>query len=841
MKKIFNLLVLTALLSVSTISIAQNRFIQLLDKGWKFTRQDIPGTEAVGFDDSKWQSVTIPHDWAIYGPFSVNNDKQNVAIIQDGQKEAMEHAGRTGGLPFIGCGWYRLKLDEIPSFVPGKRVTLIFDGAMSHAQVYVNGQKAIYWPYGYNSFYVDVTELISPKSPITIAVRLENKPLSSRWYPGAGLYRNVYLMVTDEVRISTWGTQITTPVVEKEFAKVNVKTTLEFPEHLSVENIQVKTILKDAGNNVVAKGEKYLTAYDNQVVEQEFIVKEPQLWTCETPTLYRAESYVYVAGKQTDADTNIFGIRSIKIVRDKGFFLNGKHVIFKGVCNHHDLGPLGAAVNDAAIRRQIQILKEMGCNAIRTAHNMPAPELVTACDEMGMMLMVESFDEWKIPKMKNGYNLHFDKWIEKDVSNLVRHYRNSPSIMFWSSGNEIPEQVKKGGMRRSQYVQDLFHKYDNTRPCTQGISYPQAFGNNYAALQDVPGINYATRYYRDFYDKLPQSVLLGAETASTFSSRGVYKFPVQRRAMAKYDDNQCSSYDVEHAGWSDLPEDNFIQYEDLPYDMGEFVWTGFDYLGEPTPYYGNWPSHSSMFGIIDLAGLPKDRFYLYRSFWRPEKETLHILPHWNWEGHEGDTIPVFVYTNYPTVELFINGKSQGKQTKDTSITLENSSDKESAQSLKRLKRYRLMWMNTRYEAGTLKAVAYDKNGNKKMEAEIHTSGEAHHLELIPDRKVIMADGKDLCFVTVKLVDKDGNLCPNANNMITFKVKGAGTYRAGANGDPTCLEQFHLPKMSLFNGMLTAIIQSGEKPGKIILEATATGIPKETLTIKSELQRAMSHK
>lgn len=819
---------------VATTAFAQDRTEYLLDKGWKFVQQDVPEARNTEFDDSRWQSVVIPHDWAIYGPFSIHNDKQNVAITQDGQKEAMEHAGRTGGLPFVGCGWYRLTLDNIPSFKTGKQAILMFDGAMSHAQVYVNGHEAIFWPYGYNSFYVNVTEWMSKDEPVVIAVRLENKPESSRWYPGAGLYRNVHLIIVDEVHVATWGTQITTPVVEKEFAKVNVKTTLEFPEKVLPENIRVRTVLKNSQGEVVSEGEKALTIYDKGVLEQEFLVKQPHLWNCDTPKLYKAETFVFVDGRQTDTYFTTFGIRSIEIVRDKGFYLNGERIVFKGVCNHHDLGPLGAAVNDAAIRRQIRLLKEMGCNAIRTAHNMPAPELVAACDEMGMMLMVESFDEWKIPKMKNGYNLYFDEWIEKDVSNLVRHYRNSPSVMFWSSGNEIPEQVKPGGMKRSQYVQDLFHKYDPTRPCTQGISYPQAFSNNYAALQDVPGVNYATWHYKDFYEnKLPQAVLLGSETASTFSSRGIYKFPMIRRTMAMYDDHQCSSYDVEHAAWSDLPEDNFIQYQDLPYDMGEFVWTGFDYLGEPTPYYTNWPNHSSMFGILDLAGLPKDRYYLYRSVWYPEKETLHILPHWNWQGHEGDTIPIVVYTNYPTAEIFINGKSQGKRTKDLSVTLENSSDEQSTQTMKRLRRYRLMWMDTRYEPGTVKAIAYDKDGNKKMETEIHTAGTPHHLELIPDRKVIVANGKDLCFITVKLVDKEGNLCPNAQQLVHFQVKGAGSYRAGANGDPTCLDVFHAPQMHLFNGMMTAIVQSEKKTGKIVLKASLQGIPKAKLQIMAK--------
>lgn len=354
-----------------------------------------------------------------------------------------------------------------------------------------------------------------------------------------------------------------------------------------------------------------------------------------------------------------------------------------------------------------------------------------------------------------------------------------------------------------------------------------------AAVMDVAGFNYRPHKYQENYKKLPQQIILGSETASTVSSRGVYKFPVVRRAMQKYDDHQSSSYDVEHCGWSNLPEDDFIQHEDLPYCIGEFVWTGFDYLGEPTPYYTDWPSHSSLFGIIDLAGLPKDRYYLYRSHWNKDKETLHILPHWNWEGREGEVTPVFVYTNYPSAELFINGKSQGKRTKDLSVTVNNSGDSTSVANFKRQQRYRLMWMDTKYESGTVKVVAYDKDGKAVAEKEIHTAGKPDHIELVADRSVIDANGKDLSFVTVKVVDKEGNLCPLADNEISFKVKGAGTYRAGANGNPASLESFQTPKMKVFSGMMTAIVQSTEKAGKITLEATGKGLKKGTLLIESK--------
>lgn len=623
---------------------AQVRTEQTFEKGWKFTREDNAEFANPGYNDSKWQNVTVPHDWAIYGPFSINNDKQEMAITQDGQTEAMEHAGRTGGLPFVGTGWYRLNFDA-PGFEKGKKATLIFDGAMSHARVYVNGQEAGYWPYGYNSFYVDATPYLKPGERNELAVRLENEPESSRWYPGAGLYRNVHLVINEDTHIPAWGTYATTPVVTDKYAKVSLKTSLVSPEGANKDNYRIVTQIKDKNGKVVATGENKLSVFDNALFEQEFAVANPELWSPDTPVLYTAESKVYEGNTLKDEYTTRFGIRTLEIVPGKGFFLNGKLTKFKGVCNHHDLGPLGGAVNDAAIRRQIRILKDMGCNAIRTSHNMPAPELVEACDEMGMMLMVESFDEWKSAKMANGYHKIFDEWVEKDLTNLIRHYRNNPSIVMWCIGNEVPDQWNgNNGPKLSRMLQDICHREDPTRPVTQGMDAPDAVvNNNMAAVMDVAGFNYRPHKYPENYKKLPQQIILGSETASTVSSRGVYKFPVVRQAMKKYDDHQSSSYDVEHCGWSNLPEDDWIWHEDNAWGIGEFVWTGFDYLGEPTPYYTDWPSHSSLFGIIDLAGLPKDRYYLYRSHWNKDEETLHILPHWTWPGREGEVTPIFVY------------------------------------------------------------------------------------------------------------------------------------------------------------------------------------------------------
>ena len=809
---------------------AQTRTQFLLDKNWKFTRTDDPKAIEPVYNDSKWQNVTVPHDWAIYGPFSATNDLQEMAIVQDGQTKPEQHAGRTGGLPFVGIGWYRNTF-KVPGFSAGKRAVIQFDGAMSNATVYINGKKVGYWPYGYNTFYFDITAALQPGAENVVAVRLENPPEFSRWYPGAGLYRNVHIIVTDAAHIPVWGTQITTPVIQKDFAKVAVKTKMQIPADDDIAKYSLQTDIVDAKGNIIATQKSNITIYDDNFFTQELVVKKPLLWDIDEPNLYKAVSKLYDGNKIADECTTTFGIRSIELIPGKGFFLNGKRTQFKGVCNHHDLGPLGAAVNEAAIRRQVKIMKDMGVNAIRTSHNMPAPELVKACDEMGMMLMPESFDEWKIPKMKNGYNKYFDKWAEKDLVNLIHHYRNNPSVVMWCIGNEVEEQSNESGARVARFLQDICHREDPTRPVTNGMDRPDAvYKNNMAATMQVAGFNYRPHRYPDAYKQLPQELILGSETASTVSSRGIYKFPVEKKSMAKYDDHQSSSYDVEHCGWSDLPEDNFIMHDDLNYCIGEFVWTGFDYLGEPTPYYTDWPSHSSLFGIVDLAGIPKDRYYLYKSHWKPAEKTLHILPHWNWKGREGEVTPVFVYTNYPSAELFINSKSQGRLTKDTSYKASNTTY--NARSFERQKRYRLMWMDTKYEPGTIKVIAYDEQGKPAAEEQIKTAGKPDRIVLTADRTSLKADGKDIAFINVKIVDKEGNFCPEETRQINFKVTGAGSYKAAANGNSISLESFQAPYMKLFSGQLTALAQSSEVPGTLVFEATAKGVKGAKIQIKT---------
>lgn len=798
------------------MAVAQQRTETLLEKGWKFMKGDVADAMKPDFDDKQWEAVTVPHDWAIYGPFDRSHDLQEVAVTQNLETAASVKTGRTGGLPYVGVGWYRTTF-EAPA---GKLVSLVFDGAMSEARVYVNGQEVCFWPCGYNSFHCDVTPYLNKEGAKNLlAVRLENRPQSSRWYPGAGIYRNVRVVVTEAVHVPVWGTQLTTPHVSAEYASVCLKTTVE---GAGMKDVRILTQILSPEGEVVASKDNTMKINHGQPFEQNFLVDAPRLWSPETPYLYKAVSKIYVDGQQTDEYTTRFGIRSIELVADKGFFLNGQHRKFQGVCNHHDLGPLGVAINVAALRRQLTLLKDMGCDAIRTSHNMPAPELVELCDEMGFMMMVEPFDEWDIAKCENGYHRFFKEWAEKDMVNMLRQYRNHPSVVMWSIGNEVPTQCSPEGYKVASFLQDICHREDPTRPVTCGMDQVSCvLANGFAAMLDVPGLNYRTHRYVESYEKLPQNLVLGSETASTVSSRGVYKFPAELKKQAMYDDHQSSGYDLEACSWSNVPDEDFALADDYDWTLGQFVWTGFDYLGEPSPYDTDaWPSHSSVFGIIDLASLPKDRYYLYRSIWNKRDNTLHVLPHWTWPGREGENTPVFVYTNYPEAELFVNGKSYGKQRK---LTSDEARALQGKDSLWLQRRYRLMWTDVPYEPGELKVVAYDNSGKKVEEKTVRTAGKPHHLEVVADRTALSADGKDLAYITVRVVDKDGNLCPADDRLVSFTVKGAGSFRAAANGDATCLDLFHLPRMHAFSGQLTAIVQSGAESGNLVFEAKAKGV------------------
>ena len=790
------------------IVFSQVRTVQELDINWKFQKGENSEAFQQNFDDSKWETVTVPHDWAIYGPFDKEVDKQTVAIVQNGEEIASEKTGRTGALPHIGTAWYRNKF-SVPQYEKGKKVTLLFEGAMSEPQVYLNGKKVGEWAFGYSYFYFDISEEIK-EGENTLAVEVSNKEFASRWYPGAGLYRKVSVIVKNKESINQWGTTITTPIINDEMAKVTVKT------EVSGEDTHLVTTIYNAEGIQVAE-DKTSTQFGNEFV-QNIKVNTPNRWSPENPYLYTAKTQLFVGETLKDVVTTRFGIREIKFEANKGFSLNGEVRKFKGVCLHHDLGPLGTAVNKAALRRQLTILKDMGADAIRSSHNMPSLEQLELCDEMGFMFLAESFDEWAVPKVENGYNRFFSAYAEKDVVNLVRATKNHPSIVMWSSGNEVPDQWGTAGVKRAKWLQDIFHREDPTRPVTVGMDQVKAtMESGFGALLDVPGLNYRVHLYEEAYEKFPQGFILGSETASTVSSRGIYKFPVVKEKMKQYDDFQSSSYDLEACSWSNVPDEDFVLQDDKPWVIGEFVWTGFDYLGEPTPYDESWPSRSSYFGINDLAGLPKDRYYLYRSRWNTTDETLHILPHWNWEGRDGETTPVFVYTNYNSAELFVNGKSMGIQEKNNS-TPQN--------------RYRLMWMDVKYEPGILKVVAFDDNGKSVAEKEVKTAGKPYQIVLNPDRKVIKADGKDLSYITVSVVDKNGIECPTATNQLKFKVSGNGTYRAACNGDATSLELFHLPTMKLFSGKLVVTVQSNTEFGDVYLKVTGKGLKSASLKLSS---------
>ena len=803
-------------ISVCHAEVRSSRVETSLKDGWRFHRGEADGAFMPAYDDSGWDKVSVPHDWAITGPFSIKNDLQNVQIVQNMETKASLKTGRTGGLPYVGVGWYRTEF-SVPD---GMTAELLFDGAMSEARVYVNGHEVCFWPYGYSPFHCDVTPYLNKSGSNVLAVRLENLPFSSRWYPGAGLYRNVHLVCTSaKAHIPVWGTFVSTPSVHKDMASVSLAISLQSDK----ENIDIEyytDIISPEGEKVASRRSVALYHNGDSHV-QKFLVKEPKLWSPEHPYLYKALTRILVDGVVTDEYETRFGIRSIEFIPEKGFYLNGGHRKFKGVCNHHDLGPLGAAVSVPALRHQLTMLKDMGCDAVRTSHNTPAPELVSLCDEMGFMMMVEPFDEWDDAKCQNGYHRYFDEWAERDMISMLHAFRNSPSVIMWSIGNEVPSQCTADGYKTAAFLQSICHREDPTRSVTCGMDQVNCvLSNGFAAQLDIPGINYRTFRYKDCYEQLPQGLVLGSETASTVSSRGTYHFPVEKAFSVKHEDHQSSGYDMEACNWSNIPDVDLALAEDYPWTLGQFVWTGFDYLGEPSPYDTDaWPNHSSMFGIIDLASIPKDRYWLYRSIWNTESPTLHIVPHWTWPGREGKVTPVYVYTSWPEAELFVNGVSQGRRSK-----LSPSAPCEGLQDEALEGRYRLMWNDVVYQKGELRVVAYDAEGNVAASESVRTAGKPYALHLECDRTSIARDGEDLAYVTVSVVDKDGNTVPADTREVLASVSGAGEFRAIANGDPCSLELFHHPHMHLFAGKLTVIVRSKvNAEGPVLLKVNAKGL------------------
>ncbi len=775
---------------------------QSFNRSWRFFRGDAEGAELPGFNDAAWAAVKLPHDWAIAGPF---DSKLNP---------------HTGALPISGTGWYR-KAFTLPASAAGRSFAIEFDGAMSNARVWLNGKELGSRPNGYIGFGFDLTALLHfGAEENVLAVRLAPEERSSRWYPGAGIYRNVWLDITGPVQVARWGTYVTTPEVSAAKATVAAKTEVQNRTASEVK-IVLQTSLLDGGGKAVAseRREAAIVAGGAQTIDATLAIARPKLWDTGSPYLYTVVSEVMDGNRVLDRYETPIGIRAISFDKDKGFQLNGRSMKLQGVCLHHDLGALGAAVNRRAIERQLEIMKAAGVNAIRTSHNPPAPELLDLADRMGLLVIDEAFDMWRIPKVPNGYAKYFDEWSERDIRDMVRRDRNHPSVILWSIGNEVGEQGRADGWQVAKRLVDLVHAEDRTRPTTAAFdNWAGAIKNRVAEQVEVQGFNYKPNHYEEILKGHPGWMILATESSSTVSSRGVYHLPLEN--YAKHASLQITSYDVMAPAWATLPDVEFSYQDKLPNVLGEFVWTGFDYIGEPTPFFGgrnssdDWPARSSYFGMVDLAGFPKDRYYLYQSVWT-SKPMVHVLPHWNWQGSPGQKIPVMVYTNGDEAELFLNGKSLGRKQRfgeavELPVGGNVSADK------KFVSKYRLLW-EVPYQAGTLRAVTY--RGGKQVAAdEVRTAGAPARIKLIADRTTIHAEGDDLAFVTVRIEDKDGNLCPGADNLVKFQVSGAGGIRAVDNGNAASTELFQADYRKAFSGLALLIVDA-EKVGKIRVSAT----------------------
>jgi beta-galactosidase len=785
--------------------------VQANSLGEPTIRQVLPLTTwQFSLDDSHWQTIEVPHDWAIDKPFDMRIDRGG------------HYTGSTGALPASGIGCYHTVIPA-NSFPEGKRIRIEFDGAMSRTTLYLNGDSIGQHVYGYTSFAFDLTRHWNDKGENTLLVRVENKPNAGRWYTGAGLYRQVRLVATAPVSVAYQGTTVTTPKVSARASEVKVVT--HIVNHTDQpQRVVLESSLIDPAGKVIAsrrmKQEAVCGANTDDVTafSQSFTVKQPALWSIETPSMYQLRSRVYVDNVLTDTYTTPFGIRSIRFDKDTGFFLNDKPVKLQGVCLHHDLGALGAAVNVRAIERQLRMMKEMGSNAIRTSHNPPAPEVIDLCDRLGLLVIEEAFDIWRMGKSQNDYHRYFDEWAEHDLTLMIHRDRNHPSIIMWSIGNEVREQQQKEGGAIARMLTDICHREDPTRPVTLAVNNLQeAIDNGLTDAVDIVGLNYKPRDYEQLHKEHPEYILYASESASTVSSRGTYYFPAVEVRDVYHHDYHTSSYDMEYPAWASTPDTEFEKQDDCPFILGEFVWTGFDYLGEPTPYGMDAPARSSYFGIVDLAGMKKDRFYLYQSKWS-NRPVLHLLPHWNWEERIGKTVPVFCYTNYPQAELFVNGKSMGIRKKGLT---------------NQYTRYRLMWQDVMYHPGEIYVVAYDEKGVPADTVSIRTAGEPYALRATPDRSILHANRHDLSYVEVEVVDKEGNLCPRANQLLFFDVEGAAALKAACNGDPTDQTAFSSAYMRTFNGKLMLIMEAGKVKGDGTLSVYGGRLKPTTVSIKVE--------
>lgn len=762
-------------------------------ENWKFHLGDANGFQHPDLDDSQWRSLNLPHDWSIEGEFS------------------KDHPATPGGgaLPG-GIGWYRksFTLDESEK---DQLIFIDFDGLYCNGEVWINGEYLGKRPYGYSSFRYELTPYLNYGDEMNVlAVKVDNSQQpNSRWYSGSGIYRNVWLVKTNKVHVAHWGVFITTPEVSSDKASISVKTDIknenENPVELSIEN----SIVNPDGEKLeTIKDSHSLTNGESANFSQNLQVDNPALWSVDQPNIYKMVTRVLSDGKVVDEVETNFGIRSFEFDPEKGFILNGEQVKILGVCNHHDLGCLGATVNTRAIERQLEILKEMGCNGIRTAHNPPAPELLDLCDRMGFIVMDEAFDVWKVKKTEYDYHMHFDAWHQRDLQDLIKRDRNHPSVFMWSIGNEVMEQWDGTGGPIAHHLVKLVKEVDDTRPVISGCNDPKPTNplNGSGAL-DIIGMNYFEETYPDIPSIFPGQPFVATETNSALATRGEYDMPSDliRRWPVRGDykgpgvneDYTCSAYDNCTAPWGATHEENWKIVRAHDHIAGMFLWTGFDYIGEPTPYW--WPPRSSYFGIIDLAGFPKDAFYMYQSEWT-DKEVLHIFPHWNW--NEGDTADIWAYSSEDEVELFLNDQSLGIKKKEKDDI-------------------HLMW-RVPYVPGTIKAVAM-KDGEPKITRIIKTAGEPEHIRLTPDRSSIKADGADLSFITVDLLDADGNIVPHADNLIHFEIKGNALIAGVDNGNPLSHEPFKANYRKAFNGKCLVLVQAGKEAGNVVLSATSEGL------------------
>ena len=798
---LFSFLLLTYSLSA--------REVYTLQSNWRFAKGHFETANQVKFDDSQWQPVSIPHDWAITGPFVTGGD------------------GNTGKLPWKGEGWYRCKLDIPPTF-EGKRIYLLFDGIMSSPEIFINGRPAGSWDYGYNSFYLDITGLVMVNAPNTIAIHADTRNHDSRWYPGAGIFRKIRMFVVNPVHADIWGTYITTPVVQPGKADVKIITTVSNKSGKPANGILVEQCLISPSGKEISRKKVMgnIPAGGNTDFEATIQVMNPEKWDVNHGVLYSVKTIVSSGTEILDTLSTPFGIRTIRFTADDGFYLNERRVQLKGVNLHHDLGPLGAAFSLRAMERQLELLKAMGCNAIRTSHNAAAPEVLDLCDKMGLLVFDEAFDKYD-SKADITEKTDFEEFAARNIKNFVLRDRNHPSVFIWSIGNEMGDVQMNinNGFQRMNTMFKYVRQYDETRPVTMVCDNRNSAVKRHFDYYDVHCWNYGRRYDLARQMEPAKSVII-SESASTVSTRGFYELPLPGRKTDFTNSLQVSSYDLNAPSWAEIADDDFMWQQDEPYVAGEFVWTGFDYLGEPTPYNNEWTkehgltdkdaAHSSYFGILDLCGIPKDRYYLYKSYWNPQETTVHILPHWNWPGKEGANIPVFVYTSGDCAELFLNGKSLGKKCKIPGST--NS-----------VERFRLMWNEVKYQPGTLKAVA-SMDGKIIGESEIKTAGEPYRLKLTPDRQTIRPDGNDLSYILIEALDKDGNPCPLADNLVNMGLTGPGTIAGVGNGNPLSLEPFQASQVHLFFGKAMLIIRSGHEIGSVAISASGDRLTGDAVTV-----------